>query len=140
VSEQNVELQRRLTDAFNARDIEAFIALCDPKVEVHSTFAELGAIYHGHDGVRRWHRDFEDAWEKNIRLEVQSYFDLGEYTLLFSVWHGRGRQSGVDVALPGAQVARWRDGRLVYIKGYTNREDALLELGISEDALEPSAP
>ena len=139
MSEQNVELQRRLTNAFNARDLEAFISLCDPDVEVHSTFAELGAIYHGHDGVRRWHRDFEDAWEKNIRIEVQSYFDLGEYTLLFSVWHGRGRQSGLDVALPGAQVARWRDGRLVYIKGYTDREDALVELGVSEDALE-SAP
>jgi hypothetical protein len=27
-----------------------------------------------------------------------------------------------------------------YIKGYRNREDALLELGISEDALEAIAP
>jgi hypothetical protein len=46
VSEQNVVLQRRLTEAFNARDIEAFIALCDPNIELHSTFAELGAVYH----------------------------------------------------------------------------------------------
>jgi hypothetical protein len=140
VSEEDIELQRRLTDAFNSRDIDAFIALCDPNVEVHSTFTELGAVYHGHDGVRRWHHDFEDAWEENIRLEVQAYFDLGEYTLLFSVWHGRGRQSGVDAALPAAQVGRWRDGSLIYIKGYTKREDALSELGVSEDELKPIAP
>jgi ketosteroid isomerase-like protein len=140
VSEEDIELQRRLTDAFNARDVDAFIALCDPNVEVHSTFTELGAVYHGHDGVRRWHHELEDAWGENIRLEVQAYFDLGEHTLLFSVWHGRGRQSGVDVALPAAQVGKWRDGSLIYIKGYMKREDALSELGVSEDELEPIAP
>jgi hypothetical protein len=140
VSGENVELQRRLTEAFNARDIDAFIALCDPNIELHSTFAELGAVYHGHDGVRRWHQDFEDAWEEKIRIDAEAYFDLGEYTLLFSVWHGRGRQSGVEVALPAAQVARWRDGALIYIKGYPHREDALNELCVSEDALEPIAP
>jgi hypothetical protein len=140
VSQENVELQRCLTEAFNARDIEAFIALCDPNVEVHSTFAELGAVYHGHNGVRRWHRDFEDAWEEEIRLDAQAYFDLGEDTLLYSVWHGRGRHSGVDVALPAAQVARWRDGALIYIKGYAHREDALRDLGVTENELEPIEP
>jgi ketosteroid isomerase-like protein len=140
MSQENVKLQRRLTEAFNARDVEVFIALCDPNIELHSTFAELGAVYHGHDGVRRWHQDFEDAWEEKIRLEAQAYFDLGESTLVYSVWHGRGRHSGVDVALPAAQVSRWRDGALIYIKGYADREDALSDLGVSEDELERIAP
>jgi hypothetical protein len=41
--------------------------------------------------------------------------------------------------LPGAQVLRWRDGLIVFHKGYANREDALSELGVSEDDLEPLA-
>jgi ketosteroid isomerase-like protein len=139
MSEQDIELQRRFTEAFNARDVDALIALCDPNIEIHSTFAELGAVYHGHDGLRRWHRDFEDAWE-NVRVEVESYFDLGEQILVLSMWHGRGRQSGVDVALPAAQVGRWRDGALTYIKGYAHREDAFEELGVSADALDPIVP
>jgi len=42
------------------------------------------------------------------------------------------------------QVARWRDGLLVYIKAYVkayaSREDALRDLGVSEDELEPIRP
>jgi hypothetical protein len=42
--------------------------------------------------------------------------------------------------MPGAQVCRWRDGLLVYAMVYVHREDALRDLGVSEDALEPIAP
>jgi hypothetical protein len=42
--------------------------------------------------------------------------------------------------MPIAQVARWRDGLLVYVKGYADREDALSDLGVSEDELEPIYP
>jgi ketosteroid isomerase-like protein len=141
VSENNVELHRRVIEAYNARDTEAFVALCDPQIEVHSVFAAPGgADYHGHDGVRRWHRDLEEAWGPDFRVEPEALFDLGEDTLMFSVLHGHGRQSGVKVAMPNAQVARFRDGLIVYLKVYIHREDALSDLGVSEDALEPIAP
>jgi hypothetical protein len=54
--------------------------------------------------------------------------------------HGRGQQSGAQVAMPYAQVLRWRDGRCTYLKAYAHREDALKDLGVSEDELEPIAP
>jgi ketosteroid isomerase-like protein len=141
VSEQNVELHRRVIDAYNARDTDAFLALCDPEIEIYSVFAAPGgADYHGHDGVRRWHRDLGEAWGDGFRVEPEAFFDLGEDTLAFNVLHGQARQSGVDVAMPIAQVARLRDGLIVYIKVYIHREDALSDLGVSEDALDPIAP
>ena len=39
--------------------------------------------------------------------------------------------------MPIAAVFRWRDGPLVYFKGYTDRGEALRDLGVSEDELEP---
>jgi hypothetical protein len=36
MSGRNVELHRRVIEAFNARDIEWLIALCDPGVEWNS--------------------------------------------------------------------------------------------------------
>jgi ketosteroid isomerase-like protein len=141
VSEQNVELHRRWFEAYNARDIEALIAYCDPGIEFHSVFAAVGgALYHGHDGMRRWHRDMQDVWGEKISIEPEAYFDLGDDTLVFALLHGRGQGSGAEVAIAGAQVARWRDGRMVYVKAYANKDDALGDLGISEDALEPIAP
>jgi ketosteroid isomerase-like protein len=140
VSEQNIELHRRFVEAFNARDLESLIALADPKIEYHSVFAEVGAIYHGHEEVRRWHRDLEETWGQRIHIEPDAFFDLGEYTLLFAVVHGRGQQSGAEVAMPYAGMARWRDGLCIHAKVYPHREDALKDLDISEEALEEIAP
>jgi ketosteroid isomerase-like protein len=139
--ELNVELNRRLVEAFNARDLDAMLALVDPSCEWHSAFAGVfGGVYHGHDGVRMWHRDLEEAWGDEIRVDSEAYFDLGEHTLSFQVVHGRGRHSGAEVAMPAAHVFRWRDGLIVYFKAYAHRQDALTDLHLSEDELEPIAP
>jgi hypothetical protein len=53
MSERDVELYRGFTEAYNARNVEAMIACCDPNVEWHSTFATVGGVYRGHGGVRR---------------------------------------------------------------------------------------
>src|SRR5438445_4504369 len=139
MSDGNVELFRRLIEAFNTRDVEAMIAYCDPSIDFHSTFAAVGgAIYQGHDGIRRWHRDLGDAWGE-IRTEPEAYF-LGQDTLLFFVLHGRGRHSRAEVATPVASVTRWRDGLMIYLKNCTQRDDALRDLGVSEDEVEPIEP
>lgn len=56
VSEANVELHRRIFDAFNERDIEALVAYLHPQFELRSKLAAVApAVYHGHEGARRWH-------------------------------------------------------------------------------------
>lgn len=141
MSEENVDLHRRIYQAFNAGDVDALVALAAPSIAVQSVFAAVsGVVYHGHDGVRSWRRDLEEAWGDEIRVEAEAYFDLGEKTLAFDVLHGHGRQSGAEVALPGAAVTRWRDRQCIQFKAYADREKALRDLGTSEDALEPIAP
>src|SRR5215211_1261184 len=89
-----VELHRRYYEAFNARDVAGLIALCEPSIVVRSVFgAASGAVYHGHDGVRRWQADLEEAWGEEIRVEVEALFDLGEHALAFDSLHGRGRRA-----------------------------------------------
>jgi hypothetical protein len=137
---ENLELHRRAIEAFNARDREAIIALFDPQIEFHSMFAVVDGVYHGHDGMRRFQADLEDAWGDQFRLEPEAYFDLGEHTVAFYALRGRGKQSGAEVALAGTHVFRWRNGLIIYFKAYAHREDALTDLGVSEDALEPIEP
>jgi ketosteroid isomerase-like protein len=140
MSQENVEIVRAFMEAFNAGDIEGVIACCDPGIEFHSTFAAVGgASYHGHDGVRTWYRDLEEEWG-DIRSEVEVLYDVGEHTLTLTVFRGRGKHSGAEAALPAAVVTRAEDGLIVYFKGYAHREDALSDLGVSKDALEPLEP
>jgi len=42
--------------------------------------------------------------------------------------------------MPVAHIARWRDGVGINYKSLADREDALSDLGVSEDELEPIAP
>ena len=140
MSRENVELTRRWFEAFNARDIEGMIALFDPSIEFRSAFAVVGgAVYRGHDGLRQWHRDTEESW-REIRLDVEAYFDLYEHVLAFYVYNARGRQSGAEVAMPAASVTSWRDDLMTYAKVYVERGDALRDLGVAEDELDPIAP
>ena len=130
-------MHRRAIAAVNARDEEAFIALCAPDAEFHSVFAAVGgAVYRKPEGMRQWFRDIQDTWA-GLRIEPHEYFDLGDQTLLFHVLHGRGRNSGIEVAMPVAHVFRWRDGLFTQWKSYRHRADALLELGVSESDLTP---
>jgi ketosteroid isomerase-like protein len=139
--QRNVKRLRRYIEAYNAHDIEAYLACFDPRAEFQSVFAAVGgATYRGHAELRRYLRDLTDAWGDEIRIEPETLFDLGEHTLLFHTFHGRGRQSGAEVAMPLALVARWRNGLIVSMKSYVDREDALRDLGVSEDELEPIAP
>jgi ketosteroid isomerase-like protein len=141
VSEGNVELHRRANTAFNTRDVEAYLAYCDPDIELHSAVTGPGpAVYHGHEGVRRWHSEIADAFGGEIQVEPEAFFDVGEHTISFHVLHGRGQQSGADVATPAAHLCRWRRGRIVYFKGYLDREDAFRDLGLSAEARRPIAP
>src|SRR5262245_10529938 len=58
MSEENVEIAHRAHDALIRRDLDAFLALMDPEVELTARFMELegDASYRGHDGVRAWWR------------------------------------------------------------------------------------
>jgi SnoaL-like domain len=142
VSAQNVELHRRGIEAFNTRNVEGLIAQSDPEIEWHSgVAAAIGSgVYQGHDGLRGWYREFQEVWGDDIQMEPEAFFDLGEYTIAFYVLRGRGKLSGAEVAMPNAQICKWRNKRCVYIKGYVKREHALEDLGVSEDHLEPIAP
>jgi ketosteroid isomerase-like protein len=141
MSERNVALLRRLLEAINARDINAVITLCDPNGVFISMFAAVGgAVYHGHDGMRRYFGDLAEAWGDEFRIEPEAYFDLRELALAFNVTQGRGSHSGAEVATPTALVSGSRDALIVYLKGYADRDDALRDLGVSEDELEPIDP
>ncbi len=54
MSQENVELHHRANDAFNRRDLDAFLAFFDPDLEFSPLILELegGRPYRGHDEIR----------------------------------------------------------------------------------------
>ena len=69
MSQENVDRALELLDAFNRRDLDAFVALADEGIEVESRLVAMEGGYHGHEGLRRWWENFLGAFPTtNSRL------------------------------------------------------------------------
>jgi ketosteroid isomerase-like protein len=133
MSQENVELARRLHRAFNARDRGALAEIFDPDVEWIPILAKLeGASIRGHEGVNRWLDELDRDWAEFV-TDPQEFRDLGDVVLILGTWHARARHSGLVLdAQPGAWVAEVRNGRVVRQETFTERAEALEAIGLSE--------
>ena len=52
MSQENVDRALELLDAFNRRDLDAFVALANEGIEVESRLVAMEGGYHGHEGLR----------------------------------------------------------------------------------------
>jgi ketosteroid isomerase-like protein len=125
MSRQNVELVRRMHQAFNRRDTETFLGLLDPHVEWVPMMARLeGAVYRGRAEVERWLAGLDHDWV-DLRTEPREFRDLGDVVLILGSWHARARTSGVVLdSEPAAWVARIRHGKVVRQETFTDQDQA----------------
>jgi len=132
MSQENVELYRRGIDAFNRRDLKAFLALADPDVVgVSRVLAIEGGTYHGHDGARDWWNNLLEVFP-DFTIEVVSVRDAGQLTLseLRNRVHGEGSAAPLEESV--WQVSEWRDGQVLRWQMYASEHDALEAAGLEE--------
>jgi ketosteroid isomerase-like protein len=132
MSEENVELHHRAFEAWNRRDLDTWLELADPEVEIYSLNRELeGEPYRGHAGVRSFWRDYLAVFP-DFSVEVDEVRDLGEVTLARIHLRGHGTGSDVPVEQPVWQVVKWRGGKCVSWDSYRSEAEALEAVGLSE--------
>ena len=131
MSRENVELARRAYDAFNRRDLDAFLVSVDEEVEMQSRLAAIEGGYHGLEGIRRWWEDFLGAFP-DYKIELEEVRDLGDVTLSHFKGWGHSGGSGIPLIDPIWQPMRWRDGKVVWIRVCLTESEALEAVGLSE--------
>ncbi len=131
MSQEHMEVVRRLFDAVAQRDTEAVLTFYDPEVEWDHSHASgpstiMGAsVYHGHEGIRRLSHEFYEAFA-DVEVEIVELIDAGEHVISVVNYRGRGRASGVEVALTQwAGVWTIRDDKVVRAVWFASREEAL---------------
>ncbi len=121
---------RELVAAFNERDLESFIAGLDTEVELLPLLAQLeGKAYRGHDGAREMFVELDQDWE-HVRIEIDELRDAGEEVVALCHLRSRGRVSGVDLDMPLAVLWRFRRGKILYLKSFSEPADALRAAGL----------
>ena len=135
---RDVERLRRGYEAFNRGDFERVLRNVSPDVEVRDRdeIPDPG-VYRGLDAVRevfaRNTAEFED-----YRVDPEEFIEVGEHIVVVARQSGRGRASGATVA--GTIVHSWhvRDGRVLGMRAFSDRDQALAALGAAGEDPAPA--
>ena len=137
MSQENVEIVRRVYDAAARRDADTVLALYDLEVVLDPSRLGVAGVagtsaYHGHEGLKRFFREWHEAWE-DIEYDFEELLD-GEGDRVISVVtrRARGRASGAAVERRFALVWTVRNRKIVQVVWFTNRADALEAVGLSQ--------
>jgi ketosteroid isomerase-like protein len=137
MSQENVEIVRRAWEAWERRDMESLFALYDPAIiwdQSRIGPIELRGLYHGHEGVRRFFREWLDPFEA-FHAHAETFIDAGDRVVVGVRQGGRGKASGVDIEMPVYwQAYEIRAGLVIRIEVVETQAEALEAAGVSKDA------
>jgi ketosteroid isomerase-like protein len=133
MSEGNVEIVRRLIEAWDRGDYSAALDSIDPEIEVNVTFqtADLDGTYRGHAGLAELMGAFWAEFEGQ-RIEIEEAIPAGSDVVLGVRFYGRGKRSGVEIDAPAWHAWRLREGKAVRWGLFRRKQDALEAAGLSE--------
>jgi ketosteroid isomerase-like protein len=136
MSQENVEVFRSASEAYNRRDVEALLEVAHPDVEWHpAAFRALigaeAAVYRHHDGMRQMFQEVDETLSaaENEWLDIR---DLGKRIFASGRHRTPGRASGAETESSVAVVVDFADGKVLRVRTYLDPKEALEAVGLSE--------
>jgi len=132
MSAENVDVGRRLIDAFNRRDIDGIASLITLDFEWATAMGPIegGEVLRGREGMETYVGRLDDAWE-DYRVVAYEFRDLGDILLTLGRVLAHGRGSGVPVETPVGFVGEYRDGKVSRLRSSLDQGEALREAGLT---------
>lgn len=131
MTQENVEIVRRLIDAWSAHDRERMAEYLHPDAVFHSAITNVvGETFEGRDQIVAVFDRWEEEWSA-IYWEVDEYIDVDDHRVV--TLHrviATGRISGIVTERELGAVLELRDGLVVKQWIYLDRNDALKAAGL----------
>ncbi len=131
MSQQNVEVVRRMWEAFLSDDFETAVASVDPDVEWDGTNLPDGRVGRGLDAIADHVTRWAAMWE-NWRVEIEQIIDAGGDQVVMIMRETGRSTSGLDMDERHGELYAVRDGRIVSRKGFSDPREALEAVGLRE--------
>jgi len=133
MSQENVEGFRQAVEAYNRRDIDAFLGAFDPMVETHpltlAMFGQEATVYRGHEELRQFVREVDEVLPE-LQIRVLEIRDLGERLVAKGRLHARGRASGAEIESPIGWLVEFTNGRVIRMTDYLDFTEAIEAAGL----------
>jgi hypothetical protein len=126
MSQENVESFKRMVEAWNRDDFDAWIDQLDPEVE----WFTLVEVYRGHAGARQAWESLKTAQQPRVRID--NLRDLGESVLTLGEVTTEGQTTRLGFTGELAQLATYRRGRVITLRDFPSRAEGLEAAGLSE--------
>jgi ketosteroid isomerase-like protein len=129
MSQENVEIVRRLLEASNRRDFGAMLETGDPEIEIVTL---MSGTYRGHAG---WRLLIEQMAEEvsGFQFVPEDLIAVGrDRVVAVTRWVGTGRTSGIAFSQTIGFVYTFQDALVVRQESFRNRAEALKAVGLAE--------
>ena len=133
MSEKNVEIVRRATEAYSRGDLDEALASwsADAVLDWSNSRGLEAAVVRGRDEIRAYMEQFLEAFEE-VRIELEDVFEADEGVVIVeNLAHFRGRD-GIEVTARSAWVITLQNGCQTSLTLYQSKADALKAAGPSE--------
>jgi ketosteroid isomerase-like protein len=133
MSQENVEVVRRLLGAFNRDDIDGVLAVFDEGCEIDEPRQmpdSPAGGYRGFGGIREWMGNLRGV--AGVRFDLRSATASGDALLCELASRGRGRGSDVPIEWTTFAVFDVRHGKIIRIRVFLDKGDALEAVEASE--------
>jgi ketosteroid isomerase-like protein len=129
VSEENVSVVRRMWEAFLQNDFETSLAAFHTDVEWDGTNLPDGTISRGLDAVVDHTIRWAEMWE-TWEVELEDVIDAGADRVIAFIREQGRSEAGLDMNERHSELYVVRGGKIVYRKGYSDADEALVEAGL----------
>jgi ketosteroid isomerase-like protein len=129
VSQQNVDLVRRLNEAYNAGDMDAWSELLAPDViwRVMPDWPEQGPFI-GRDAVVLQVRQLRESWDSVAVVPVSDLIDAGDQAAQRFIWRGVGH--GPELNMEMTCTYTFREDRFIAFEFFWDHAEALKAVGL----------
>lgn len=119
--------------AWNEGDLDRTLEFLSEGVEWHTSasFPGVEPLYEGHEGFKRFWEHLHAPFEE-IHVEIESYQREGGVAILRIRFHGKARDSGVDLDLPWFQALEIEDDLVIRSALDRSVGDALEALDVGD--------
>jgi ketosteroid isomerase-like protein len=135
MSQENVEIVRRMFERYSSDDVDGWLAYWDAEAEWTAVGFEpvegQNRVYRGHAGLRRFRADVLETFAR-MRVAATEFRDAGDVVLVLGELRGEGATSGAAFTTPMAWVFEVRDRKLVRGHDYLDANEALEAAGLRE--------
>jgi ketosteroid isomerase-like protein len=132
MSQENVELVRRVYDLVSRGDIAGLVEIISPQFELHeNVLAPDAAVYHGAEGLETWLDASREAFS-DFRFEPERFVERGDWIFAAVHSYGRGKGSGAPFDARYVTAFKIELGEVVFAASYEDLSEALRAVGLEE--------